>query len=328
MAIGLTQSSQARADEAKEIRLGFFPNVTHAQPLYGKATGSYEKSLGVPIRWTSFNAGPAAMEALFAGAIDATYIGPNPAINGYIKSKGEMFRIVAGSASGGAALVVRSDTSIQSNSDFANKTIATPQLGNTQDVAARAWFAKQNLQPKEKGGTLSIVPLANPDQLLMFKRKEIDGAWTIEPWVSRLENEAGGKVFLEEKTLWNGGKYVTTHLIVTTKFLKESPALTQKLIEAHIDATNFIKSDAAQALKIVNEQIKAETGAALEQATIEKAFTRIEFTWDPIATSLFKAAQSAYDIGFLKETPKLEGIYSLDLLNVVLKNKNLPVITQ
>lgn len=326
LALSVLGASAVFGQQATELRLGHFPNVTHAQALMAKASGDFEKAVGVPIKWTVFNAGPSAVEALFADAIDATFIGPNPAVNGFIKSEGESFVIVAGGASGGAALVVRPDSNIATDKDFDGKTIATPQLGNTQDVAARAWFAKQGYKFAEKGGTLTVMPLANPDQLLMMQKKEIDGAWTVEPWVSRLEKDGGGKVFLEESSLWPEGRYVTTHLIVSRKFLAKNPELVKKLLQAHVEITQKLNADKAVAAAVVNEQIKKDTGKALDPEVIQKAFQRVEFTWDPVSSSLFKSAQDAFEAGFLKESPKLDGIYSLSILNEVLKEKGLPEV--
>src|SRR6185503_5151136 len=170
-----------------------------------------------------------AIESLFSNSIDAVYIGPSPAINGYIKSKGEKFVIVAGAASGGAGLVMRNDTVVRDVMDFHGKIIATPQFGNTQDVAARMFFAERGYKFKEKGGTLAIVPLANPDQLTMFHRRQIHGAWTVEPWLSRLEIEGGGNLVLDEKTLWPDGRYATTLLVVSRAYLNASPAIVRKL---------------------------------------------------------------------------------------------------
>src|SRR5664279_1566512 len=191
----------------KQLRLGYFPNLTHAQALYARATGAFDK-VGARIQWTAFNAGPTAIEALFTDAVDATFVGPSPTINGYIKSKGEKFVVVAGSASGGAGLVVRGDAGITTTKDFGGKVIATPQLGNTQDVAARVWLAAEGYRLRERGGNVSLVALSNADQLTMFKKKQIDGAWTVEPWLARLEVEGGGTVFLEEKTclLYTSGR--------------------------------------------------------------------------------------------------------------------------
>lgn len=318
--------SHACAEEAKTIRIGHFPNVTHAQALYGRATGEFEKQVGVPIEWSSFNAGPSAVEAFLADAIDVTYIGPNPAVNAFIKSDGKLLRIISGSATGGAALVVRKDIGIATEKDFADKTIATPQLGNTQDVAARAWFLSKGYKPKEKGGNLTLIPLSNPDQLLMLQKKEIDGAWTVEPWVSYLEIEGGGKLFLEEKTLWPDGQYVTSHIMVTTKFLEQNPKLIKKLIAAHVAATKKINTDKKAAASIINKEIARETGKALPAAVIQSAMARLTFTCDPIRSSLIKSADDAFQAGFLRKKPELTGIYDLKILNEALKEANLPEI--
>ena len=322
----LSASWTASAEPAKEIRIGHFPNITHAQAVLAQAGGEYEKALGIPVKWSLFNAGPSAIEAMFSDAIDATFIGPNPAINGFIKSGGHVFQIVAGSASGGAALVVRTDSGIAGEKDFSGKTIATPQLGNTQDVAARAWFQRMGYTLTEKGGNLTILPLANPDQLMMFQKKEIDGAWTVEPWVSRLEQEGGGKVFLEEKDLWPNGQYVTTHLIVSRKFLAENPELVEKLIRAHIEMTQKLNADKEAAIPVLIEELKKETGKGLSADVIRSAFKRIEFTWDPIQSSLYKSADDAFAAGFLKEKAELTGIYDLSPLNSVLKDMGLGLV--
>ncbi len=314
----------ARAADAGQLRLGHFPNLTHAQALYARAQGQFEKAVGVPIRWTTFNAGPSAIEALFSDAVDMTFIGPSPAINGHIKSKGAKFVIIAGAASGGAGLVVRKDAGIGSEADFNGKTIATPQLGNTQDVAARNWFAQKGYKLTEKGGHLGLVPLSNPDQLTMFRKKQIDGAWTVEPWVSRLEIEGGGNVLLEEKSLWPEGRYVTTHLVVNRQFLSNNRELVKKLLRAHIEVTQEINADQAAAGKILNAELKKETGKAMQEAVVAKAMTRVEFTWDPIRSSLYKCAEAAHQTGFIRAKPDLEGIYDLSLLEEVLAEKNLP----
>lgn len=318
--------SLVSANGAGELRLGFFPNITHGQALYAKGTGEFEKAIGVKIKWVAFNAGPTAIESLFVDAIDATYLGPGPSVNGYMKSRGDEFVIVAGAAIGGAGLVIRKDSGIKSARDFNGKVIATPQLGNTQDIAARSWFLDQGYKFREKGGKLTVVPLTNPDQLTMFKKRQVHGAWTVEPWLSRLELEADGQVFLEEKEIWPEGKYVTTHLVVSRKFLTGRPELVKKLIAAHVEVTKTLRSDKAGAAKVLNEQLKEETGKGLQEQTISRALERVEFTWDPVPASLYKGAEGAYRIGYLRKPPKLEGIYSLNLLNQVLKEQELPVI--
>ncbi len=315
------------ADEkAKELRLGYFPNITHAQALYAQATGAFEKKIGLPVKWVSFNAGPTAIESLFTDAVDATFVGPSPTINGYIRSKGEKFVIVAGSAGGGSGLIVRKDAGIKTDRDFNGKVIATPQLGNTQDVAARAWFAEKGYHLRERGGTVSLVPLSNPDQLTMFKKKQIDGAWTVEPWMARLELEGGGELFLDEKTLWPDGKYVTTHLVVSKAYLKQNTPIIRNLIAALVEVTQQINSDKAAAVPILNDQLKKETGKTMKDEVMQKAINRVEFTWDPIAPSLKRSAEASHRIGFIRSAPAIGGIYSLDLLNDVLTEKNLPPV--
>ena len=324
----LAGSPSLSGSEANVIRLGYFPNITHAQALYAQATGEFQKKTGVRIDWISFNAGPTAIESLFADAVDATFIGPSPTINGYLKSRGEKFVIVAGSASGGTGLVVRKDAGIRSEHDFAGKTIATPQLGNTQDVAARVWFSNHGYRLRERGGNVSLVPLSNPDQLTMFRKRQIDGAWTVEPWQARLEVEGGGELFLDEKTLWPGGRYVTTHLVVNRIFLAENQDIMRKLLAALVDVTAEINSNKTAAATVLNAQLKKETGKALKEEVIQKAMSRVEFTWDPVCASLNQSAAAARRIGFIRKDPALGGIYSLNLLNEVLKEKNQPPVAE
>lgn len=324
--VGMLAARTAAAEqEVKQLRLGYFANLTHAQALYARATGAFGK-VGARIQWAAFNAGPTAIEALFTDAVDATFVGPSPTINGYIKSKGEKFVVVAGSASGGAGLVVRGAAGIATEKDFGGKVIATPQLGNTQDVAARVWLAEQGYRLRERGGNVSLVPLSNADQLTMFRKKQIDGAWTVEPWLARLEVEGGGTVFLEEKALWPDGRYVTTHLVVNKTFLADNQELVRNLIAALVDVTDRINSNKSAAIPILNEQLKRETGKALKAEVIQKAMARIEFTWDPICSSLKRSAEASHRIGFLRAEPRLDGLYFLSLLNDVLNERNRPAV--
>lgn len=315
--------------EAVVVRAGHFPNITHAQGVLGQATGRFQKALGDrgKIEWKVFNAGPSAIEAMFAGELDLTYIGPNPAINGYVKSGGTALRIVAGSCSGGAALVVRSDVAIASPAEFAGKSLATPQLGNTQDVAARAWLLSHGLDWLERGGTVRVLPLANPDQLTLFVKKELDAAWTVEPWVSRLIREGNGRVFLEERDLWPEGRYVTTHVIVAKKFLDAHPDLVRAWVAEHVALTEWINANRDEAIRQINAEIKKETGKALPQEIIEAAFARLELTDDPVRASLLKSAEDAFTLGFLgKDKPNLSGIYDLRILNEIRRSAGRPVL--
>jgi NitT/TauT family transport system substrate-binding protein len=316
-------SSSGADPRPARLRLGFFPNITHAQPNVGLERDTYQQALGEHVRLeaVTFNAGPSAIEALFAGSIDATYIGPNPAINGYMRSNGAELRIFAGATSGGALLVVRPDARIEKPGDFANKKVATPQLGNTQDVALRAWLKANGLDAREQGGNVNVQPIANADALSLFQRGQLDAAWAVEPWATRLLLEAGGRVFLDERTLWPNGDFVTTHLIVKTKFLKDRPDVVESLIRAHVDLTGYINANPAEARALVNQSIEKITSAALPQQVIDAAWENLRITYDPIASSLKKSADDAYALGFLDQKPELKDIYDLGLLNEVLKEK-------
>jgi NitT/TauT family transport system substrate-binding protein len=292
--------------------------------MVGKANGEFEKTMGpgVKIDWKTFNAGPAAIEALFAGALDMTYIGPNPTITGYVRSNGEALRVIAGAASGGAALIVRNDSGIQSPADFHGKKVASPQLGNTQDVALRAWMKANGLKSTDKGGDVQVIPLANPDQLTLFLKKQLDAAWAPEPWATRLIREGNGGLFLDERTLWPNQQFVCANLIVSTKFLKDHPDLVKNWLRAHVELTEWINRHLPAAKKILNQQIQKETGKALPDAVLDEAFGRVQITYDPLRNSLLSAAKSAYEAGFLgRQMPDLSGLYDLSLLNQILSEK-------
>ncbi|MEY2568508.1 MAG: sulfonate transport system substrate-binding protein [Actinomycetota bacterium] len=302
------------------VRLGYFPNVTHATAIVGVEKGLFAKALGTDTLETkTFNAGPEATEALLSGAIDATYIGPNPAINAFVKSKGGI-KIISGATSGGAALVVK--PSITTPAQLKGKKIASPQLGNTQDVALRSWLKTQGLNTDAQGGgDVSIAPQENSLTLDSFKAGQIDGAWVPEPWVSRLVQDGGGKVLVDEKTLWPEGKFVTTHLIVRTQFLKDHPQTVKRLLEGQVAANDYLQANAVAAQTVVNEGIAKITQKKLADAVIASAFKNLTFTDDPIASSLKTSADHAVAVGLLQK-PDLTGIYDLSLLNQVLKAKS------
>lgn len=300
------------------LRIGYFPNVTHASAIVGVEQGFWADSLGsnVELQPTTFNDGTEAIEALFSGAIDASFIGPNPAITGFAQSNGEALRIVSGATSGGAFLVVNPE--IKTASDLRGKTISSPSLGNTQDVALRAWLAEQGLETNpEGGGDVSIVPQENAQILETFAAGEIDGAWVPEPWATRMREEAGGTVLVDEADLWPDGQFVTTHIIVARGFLEEHPDVVKDLLEGHVAATDFVQDNPQEAQRIVNDAIEEITGASLDRDTIRAAWENLEFTVDPIADSLRGDAEDAVSVGLL-EPVELDGIYDLSLLNKVL----------
>jgi NitT/TauT family transport system substrate-binding protein len=329
---GSGASSEQSAPGAAQVRLrlGYFPNMTHTQPHVALARGTFTEEFGpdVTLETKTFNAGPSVIEALFAGAIDAAYIGPNPAITGYVQSQGKEVRIVAGATSGGALLVVREGAAIAKPADFANKKIATPQLGNTQDVAFRTWLQRNGLKDRDHRGNVQVVPASNADALSLIQRGQLDGAWVPEPWATRIVQEAGGKLFLDERDLWPNGDFVTAHLIVRAKFLAEHPDVVERLLRAHVKTTQFINENPDDAKRLVNEGIKKVTSAALPDAVIDAAWPNQKVTYDPVASSLRKSADDAFALGYLGDKkPELTGIYALDPLNKVLTELGLKPVT-
>jgi NitT/TauT family transport system substrate-binding protein len=316
----------AAGGAASALRLGYFPNITHAPALIGVKNGLFQQALGsTKLEPKTFNAGPAAIEALFSGAIDATYIGPNPAINAWATSKGTAIKIIAGSTSGGAGLVVKEG--INTPADLKGKKIATPQLGNTQDVALRAWLKSNGLNADQQGGgDVSVLPQDNATALQAFAQGAIDGAWVPEPNLSRLILESKGKLLVNEKDLWPNGQFVTTHLIVKQEFLKKYPETVKKLLQGHLAAEKFIATDNAGAQQAANEQLGALSGKPLKDEILASAFKNLTFTNDPIASSLYTSAQHAQDVGLLKPVD-LKGIYDLGPLNELLKADGQPAVS-
>lgn len=312
----------------KAIRVGYFPNITHSQAIIGLARGDFQQALGqdVTIQATPFNAGPSVIEALFAGQIDLAYIGPNPAINGYVQSQGQSLRIIAGATSAGAALVVNPQANIKTAADLAGKRLASPQLGNTQDVALRNYLLANKLNATENGGSVEVIPTQNPQILDLFKQNQIDGAWVPEPWASRLVVESGGVVFLDERDLWPKGDFVTAHIIVSTNFLQAQPNLVRAWLSAHVAITEWELANPIPARTLLNTEIAKITGKKLADAVLATAWQRMRPTWDPVATSLIKSANAAFAAGFLKTQPNLDGIYALQLLNEILQQRGLPVM--
>lgn len=296
--------------ERTTLRVGYFPNITHAQGVIGAHTtreqkGWFEQRLGpeVAIQWFPFNAGPSAMEAIFAGSIDLTYVGPNPALNAYIRSRGDEIRVLAGAAEGGAALVVQGAGPLQQPVDFKGRRMATPQLGNTQDVAARAWLKKQGFRVTLTGGEVAVLPASNADLFQLFAAGKVDAAWTVEPWVSRLELEAGGKVFLEQADA------VTTVLVAAVKFLKARPELAARFLNAHVELTTWLGTDSAKARSLVQAGLTAETRREIPAALMERAWGRLRFT-DRLARDQFAAlVADAQSVGFLRQAIPLDRMF-------------------
>jgi NitT/TauT family transport system substrate-binding protein len=298
-----------RAQEKTTIRFGHFPNITHAQGVIAHALsrqgkGWFEKYLGpnVEVHWFTYNAGPSAMEAIFAKSLDVTYVGPSPTLNAYFKSNGEEIRVISGAANAGAALVVKADSPIKTPADFRGKKIATPQLGNTQDISCRAWLKANGFKITLTGGDVLVIPTANPDQLGLLQKGAVDAVWTVEPWVTRLERDAKARVFLEDKDT------ITTWLVSSTKFLRDRRDLAKKIAEANVELTKWIQQNEAEAQKLLIAELKAETRADFQPEGVAQAWKRIQFTSDVLRDLIVKSVQDGKEAGFLKgstDTSKL-----------------------
>ena len=311
--------TEEAAPSVSELRLGYFANVTHAPALVGLEEGLFADALGdVEVTTQVFNAGPAAIEALTAGAIDATYIGPNPSINTFIQSGGESAHIIAGAATGGAALVVADG--IDSPDDLAGTTLASPQLGNTQDVALRVWLADEGYKTDTSGGgDVNITPTENAQTLTLFQQGDLDGAWLPEPWVSRLIIDAGAHVLQDEADLWPDGEFPTTVLLVRAEFLEEHPDVVADLLEGHIASVNWIAEHPDEAPGVINTAIEAETGKPLADEVITRALEHVTFSVDPHADTFETLVANGLEAGTQKEG-SIEGLFDLRLLNGLLED--------
>ena len=293
-----------------KIRVGHFPNITHAQGVIAHALsrqgkGWFEQRLGegTKIEWFVYNAGPSAMEAIFANSIDLTYVGPGPALNAYTKANGEEIRLIAGAANGGAGLVVQADQNLKAPADFHGKKIATPQLGNTQDISCRAWLTEGGLKITQLGGDAQVIPTQNPDQLGLFKEKRVDAVWTVEPWLSRLEQEASGKVIVEEKDA------ATTVLVSSVKFLKDKRELAKKFAQAHAELTDWIVKNPEEAQRLIKAELLEETKSDMTPQVITSAWKRIVFTSETPRAPVEKFMQNSVRAGFIKSAPDLSKLF-------------------
>jgi len=310
MLLALAGAVPARAQQPAVIRVGHFPNITHAQALVAhnlsrQGKGWFEEKLGpgIKIEWFVYNAGPSAMEAIFAQSIDLTYVGPGPALNAYTKSNGAEIRLIAGSANGGAALVVQPDQNLKAPADFRGKKIATPQLGNTQDISCRSWLIAGGLKITQLGGDAQVLPTQNPDQLSLFKQKQVDAVWTVEPWVSRLERESGGKVLVDEREV------ATTVLVSSTKFLGGQRELAKKFAEAHAALTEWMTKNPEEAQKLIKAELLEETRSDMPADLIAQSWKRIAFTAEVPRPSIESFMQNSLKTGFIKTAPDLSKLF-------------------
>lgn len=289
------------------LRLGHFPNVTHLQALVARSftregRGWFEQRLGLEVRWLAYNAGPSVAEAIFARSLDAAYMGPSPMLNAYVRSAGREMRLLAGAVNGGAALLVHPDSGIRTAQDFRGKKLATPQLGNTQDVQARAWLREQGFQVSLTRHDVFVMPTKNADQLALFARGDLDAIWTTEPWASRLEIEGGARVFLEDRDT------CATLLVARADFADEQTARAQQLAAAHRELTAWIGAHAEEAGERVRAELRELTGADISPEVLERALRRMILTDEVDAAQLRTLLEQARDAGFLRSTPELDDL--------------------
>jgi NitT/TauT family transport system substrate-binding protein len=321
-----TATVSAPANPASSVALGYFANVTHAPALVGLQKGFFTKELGVTKLTTEvFNAGPATIEALSSGAINAAYIGPSPAINSYIKSAGASLRVVSGAAYGGAELVVRGN--ITKPSQLKGKTLATPQLGNTQDVALRSWLKTQGLSSSiTGGGDVTITPTDNAQTLALFQAGKLDGAWLPEPWASQLVLTAGAHVLVNEASLWPGGKFATTELVVNTTFLDAHPATVAALVKANLESVNWLTANPSKAALVINARLTKDAGKPLPDAVIVRALKYVHFSVDPLAGTATTLTKHAVAAG-TGTAGSLKGLFDLSLLNDALRTSGAATVS-
>ena len=312
LAAPLTGCAQSGGSDT-EIRIACFPNITHAPALLAKAQGLFEAAFGADytVSYRIFNAGPAEIEALFAGEVDIGYIGPVPAINGYVRSGGDLV-IVSGCANGGAVLVATAGSGITSVGDLAGKKVAVPQLGNTQHLSLLQLLSENGLKTTSAGGDVDVYAVANSEIKSLMLTGGIDAALVPEPWGSRLTEEIGAEVVLDYDELWPDGNYSTAVVIVRTDFLTAHPELVEQFLQVHAAAITDINENPADARRLVNEQIAAETGAALSDSVLQTAFSRLKFTCDPARESIEAFIDLSISEGFITGCDDRDGLFLLE----------------
>lgn len=315
-------------NKQQQVNIAYFPNLTHAQALVGKAEGSFEKAYGpnIKVKWLEFNAGFSEIEALLADEVDIGYIGPGPAIGGYIKSKGRL-QIIAGAVNGGAILVARKDAPVNSPRDLAGKRIAIPQFGNTQDLALRELLRQNGLKSTADGGNVDILQAENSDIKTYLARGYIDAALLPEPWGTRLIKEVDAKMVLDYKEILRGGKYPTSVVIVRKEFMDKHPDLVQKFLDTHLQLTEEIQQNPQRAMNLVNSEIKKSQGKNLSDDVLREASKRLVVTYNPESAGIQEFVKILVRSGYLHNRPDTADLINLKPINGVIKAKGMVPIT-
>lgn len=320
-------SCSPKTSEVKKVRIAHFPNVTHSQALVARSNGLIQEKLGgdIEVEFYTFNAGPAEIEAFFAGQIDLGYIGPVPAINGNIKSNGDIV-ILAGATNAGAMMLVSEKSTIQSISDLSGKKIAIPQIGNTQHLSLLSILSENGLSDTTGGGTVEVVPASNPDIKALLEKGDIEAAYVPEPWASRLVHEINARILLDEREVFRNGEYCTALVIGKRSFVEKNPEIVEKFLEAHLENTEFIISEREEAKAIINNQIEALTGQKIEPIVLDSVFERLQISYDPIKESVMEFMEVSHNLGFIDKLNSEEKLFSLEIMNKILKSRNLTEI--
>lgn len=311
------------------LRLGYFPNVTHAQALYGITTGFFQSALqpDVTLEPMAFNAGSTAIASLLANRVDVIFVGPSPTLKALATSGPDYIRVIAGGSSGGASFVIQPDLTLDTNAAFAGKKFASPQYGNTQDLALKHFLFTKGHQTLDRGGDVDVINPPNPAILSLFQLRQIDGAWVPEPWASRLVLEARGKVLVDERSLWPNGLFVTTHLVTTKRYLDAHRSLLSRFLDAEVTMTLRLQNLTLAARDTINNAIVNATKIRLANATLQAAFGTLNLTYDPIRTSLTTYLTWAQQLGLLSSGIDTSRLYDLSLLNEVLSKRGLAPVS-
>jgi len=298
--LGITLSSNNATHEEK-IRIAYFPNIGHAIPIVGIEKGFFEKSMGdeIKIETRVFDSGPQAIEALFANSVDLAYVGPGPAITGHLNSQNNNVKILAGAASGGASFIVHPTSEINSISDFAGKKIAAPQIGNTQDVSLRNYLSENGLKPAEKGGSVVIYNISNPDIYTLFVKGDIDGAWVAEPWATILEIELNGKRLFNEEELWPNKEFASVLLIANADYVEKNPDIITNLLTVHNETAIWINQNPVETRIVFNDFLNSYLGQSLSDDVVDVALSNLVITTNPLSDSVYSFAEKADKLGYL-----------------------------
>jgi len=309
--VGIIVNSDETTHENK-IRVAYFLNINHAVPIIGMEKGTFENQIGnnTVIEPILFDAGPQVIESIFAGSIDIAYVGPGPAINGFLKSEDHNVKILSGAASGGASFIVHPNSKIESVADFEGKRIAAPQIGNTQDISLRTYLSENGLKPAEKGGSVIVLNISNPDIYTLFAKGDIDAAWVPEPTATILVQQLDGKRLFNEEELWPDNRFASVLLIAREEYVKQNPEIINKWLEAHKQTVDWINSNPEQTRIIFIQFMKKETGKSLPDKLVDESLSNLEITSDPIVSSVHTFAKRADSLGYLgRHGYNLDGIF-------------------